>query len=116
MGSPSIDSARPMRPHGYDAEKEFDVRTDTYRGATFISTDAHVTEPIELYSERLDADLRHRAPHIDTRNGWRVLVVEGLSSRKLMSAGEREVAVVGNWDIATRLRDQERDGVSAGGG
>ena len=89
------------------------MRTDTYRGATFISTDAHVTEPIELYSERLDTDLRHRAPHIDTRNGWRVLVVEGLSSRKLMSAGEREVAVVGDWDIATRVRDQERDGVSA---
>src|ERR1019366_2263874 len=113
MGWLSIDSARPMRPHGHDAAKELDMRTDTYRGATFISTDAHVTEPIELYSERLDADLRHRAPRIDTRDGWRVLVVEGLSSRKLMSAGEREVAVVGDWDVATRVKDQERDGVSA---
>jgi predicted TIM-barrel fold metal-dependent hydrolase len=89
------------------------MRTDTYRGATFISTDAHVTEPIELYTERLDADLRHRAPRIETRDGWRVLVVEGLSSRKLMSANDLKVAVVGDWDIEKRFLDQKRDGVSA---
>jgi predicted TIM-barrel fold metal-dependent hydrolase len=89
------------------------MRTDTYRGATFISTDAHVTEPIALYTERLAARLRPRAPRIDTRDDWRVLVVEGLSSRKLMSASQLEVAVVGDWEFDKRVNDQERDGVSA---
>ena len=89
------------------------MKTDTYRGATFISTDAHVTEPIELYTERLDAELRPRAPRIDTRDGWRVLIVEGLSSRKLMTASQLEVAVVGDWDVEKRVKDQEHDGVSA---
>ncbi len=86
---------------------------DTFRNATFISTDAHVTEPIELYRERLDGALRHRAPRIVTNDGWRVLEVEGLDPRKLMSATALETAVVGDWDPASRIRDQERDGVSA---
>ena len=89
------------------------MKPDTYRGATFISTDAHVTEPIALYTERLDASLRPRAPRIDTRDDWRVLVVEGLSSRKLMSASQLQVAVVGDWELDKRVNDQERDGVSA---
>src|SRR5690242_942810 len=38
---------------------------DTYRGATYISTDSHVTEPIELYAERIDRDFRDRAPRIE---------------------------------------------------
>ena len=39
---------------------------DTYRGATFISTDAHVTEPIELYAERVAGGLpRPGAAHRD---------------------------------------------------
>ena len=42
---------------------------ETYRDATFISTDSHVTEPIELYAERVDAEFRDRAPRIETRDG-----------------------------------------------
>jgi predicted TIM-barrel fold metal-dependent hydrolase len=86
---------------------------ETYRGATFISSDAHVTEPIELYGARVDAALRDRVPRIETKDGWRTLVVEGLLPRKLMTADEREFAIVGDWDPADRIRDQERDGVSA---
>ena len=28
--------------------------TETYRDAVFVSTDSHVTEPIELYADRVD--------------------------------------------------------------
>jgi predicted TIM-barrel fold metal-dependent hydrolase len=87
--------------------------TETYRGATFISTDAHVTEPIELYAERVDAKYRERVPRIVTDGDWRTLVIENMRPRKLMPASVRETAVVGDWDPDDRLRDQSRDGVSA---
>jgi predicted TIM-barrel fold metal-dependent hydrolase len=86
---------------------------DTYRQAKFISTDSHVTEPIELYAERVDSDFRDRVPRIETQDGWRTLLIEGLDPRKLMTASEREVAIVGDWDADDRIRDQERDGVTA---
>lgn len=86
---------------------------ETYRDATFISTDSHVTEPIELYTERVDAAVRDRAPRIETVDGWRTLYVEGLGPRKLMTADQLEVATVGDWHVDDRLRDQARDGVSA---
>jgi len=86
---------------------------ETYRDATFISTDAHVTEPIELYAERVDAEFRDRAPRIETRDGWRTLFAEGLDPRKLMTANELADAVIGDFDTADRIRDQGRDGVSA---
>jgi len=86
---------------------------ETYRNATFISTDAHVTEPIELYAERVDAEFRDRVPRIETVGEWRTLLVEGMSPRRLMPASEREVAIVGDCDAADRIRDQEKDGVSA---
>jgi predicted TIM-barrel fold metal-dependent hydrolase len=85
----------------------------TYRDAIFISTDSHVTEPIELYEERVDAAFRDRVPRIETVGEWRTLLIEGLGPRKLMPASEREVAVVGDYQADDRLRDQFRDGVSA---
>ena len=85
----------------------------TYRDAICISTDSHVTEPIELYEERVDAAYRGRVPRIETVGEWRTLLIEGLGPRKLMPASEREVAVVGDFDADDRLRDQLRDGVSA---
>ncbi len=86
---------------------------DTYRGATYISTDSHVTEPIELYAERMDAPFRDRAPRIEERDGWRTLLVEGLDPRKLMTVDQLAVATVGDWHADDRIRDQERDGVRA---
>jgi predicted TIM-barrel fold metal-dependent hydrolase len=87
--------------------------TETYRNATFISTDAHVTEPIELFGERVDSEFRDRVPRVETIGEWRTLIVENMRPRRLMPASEREVAVVGDFDAADRLRDQARDGVSA---
>jgi predicted TIM-barrel fold metal-dependent hydrolase len=86
---------------------------DTYRDVPFISTDCHVTEPIELYAERVDREYRERVPRIETGNGWRTFVGEGMDPRKLMTATEREVAIVGGTNPDERTRDQERDGVSA---
>jgi predicted TIM-barrel fold metal-dependent hydrolase len=85
----------------------------TYRGATFISSDSHVTEPIELYMERVAAAYRDRAPVIRERDGWRTLHIEGLAPRKLMRAEELAQATVGDWDPEDRIRDQEADGVAA---
>src|SRR5947209_13156200 len=87
--------------------------TETYRGATFISTDAHVTEPIDIYAERVDVQYRDRAPKIVTDGEWRTLVIENMRPSKLMPASVRETAIVGDWDPDDRLRDQSRDGVSA---
>jgi len=85
----------------------------TYRDAICISTDSHVTEPIDVYEERVDAAYRGRVPRIETVGEWRTLLIEGLGPRKLMPVSEREVAVVGDFDAGSRLRDQLRDGVSA---
>ena len=85
----------------------------TYRNSTFISTDSHVTEPIDLYGERVDREYRDRVPRIEVVGDWRSLLIEGLRPRKLMPASEREFAIVGDWDADDRRRDQSRDGVSA---
>jgi predicted TIM-barrel fold metal-dependent hydrolase len=84
-----------------------------YRDVMCISTDSHVTEPIEIYGERVDVGFRGRVPRIETVGEWRTLLIEGLGPRKLMAASEREVAVVGDFDAEDRFRDQLRDGVSA---
>lgn len=85
----------------------------TYREMTFVSADSHVTEPIELYAERVDAAFRHRVPRVETKDGWRRLVAEGAHPRRLMSANQLSTAVVGGHDAAARLDDQARDGVVA---
>jgi predicted TIM-barrel fold metal-dependent hydrolase len=87
--------------------------TETYRGVTYISTDSHVTEPIELYAERVDAEYRDRVPRIEERDGWRTMFAEGLDPRKLMTVDQLMTAVVGGYDVESRQRDQLVDGVSA---
>lgn len=86
---------------------------DTIRDAIHVSTDSHVTEPIDLYAERVDARYRDRAPRIENVDGWRTLYAEGLDPRKLMTADQLDLAVIGGHDVDERIRDQERDGVSA---
>jgi predicted TIM-barrel fold metal-dependent hydrolase len=85
----------------------------TYRNAKYISTDSHVTEPIDLYAERVAREYRERVPRIETVGDWRSLLIEGLRPRKLMKASERELAIVGDFDAGDRRRDQSRDGVVA---
>ena len=84
-----------------------------------ISSDSHVNEPAELWAERLPADLRQRAPHREQIDGVEYLVVEGARPRKMaggrlaLDGEELEREQSGGWDPAFRLRDQERDGVTA---
>ncbi|ABK69198.1 amidohydrolase family protein [Mycobacterium avium] len=76
-----------------------------------ISADSHVTEPIELYAERVDARFKDRVPTISNQDGWRMLHAEGMAPRKLMTASELELAVVAGPDPEQRLREQRQDGV-----
>ena len=78
-----------------------------------ISADSHVTEPIELYEERVDARFRDRVPRIVERDGWRTLVAESVTPRKLMTVSELDLAVVGGSDPDQRRREQAQDGVTA---
>lgn len=87
--------------------------TPSLTGIPLISADAHVTEPIELYAERMPVHLRDRAPRIHNTNGWRVLEAEGMAVRKLMTANELDLAIVGGADISQRFAQQEQDGVVA---
>jgi predicted TIM-barrel fold metal-dependent hydrolase len=80
--------------------------------AGYISADSHVTEPLELYAERVDAAFRDRVPRIVNRDGWRTLHAEGIAPRKLMKASELDLAVVGGPDLEQRRREQESDGVA----
>ena len=79
--------------------------------AGYISADSHVTEPVELYAERVDRSFRDRVPRIAERDGWRTLVAEGMAPRKLMPASALGRAVVGSPDPGQRRREQEQDGV-----
>jgi predicted TIM-barrel fold metal-dependent hydrolase len=88
-----------------------------------ISADSHVQEPLTLYSERIPQQYRDRAPRIETRDGGTFLLVDGRKPRRLDIAAtrltdedkEREFRSdkAGGRDIAQRIADQERDGVSA---
>ena len=72
---------------------------DTYRGATFISTDSHVTEPIELYAERVDAEFRDRAPRIETQGRLAHAVRRGPRPPQADDGRQLQGAVVGDFDI-----------------
>lgn len=88
-----------------------------------ISADSHVQEPPDVYGERLPKHLRHRAPHVEVHDGKRYMIVDGKRPRQLNLAEERETAEdkerefrgdpIGGRDIARRLKDLERDGISA---
>ena len=88
-----------------------------------ISADSHVQEPAELYNERLPERFRERAPRVVERDGARYFVVDGKRPRRLDVAEMREAEedqdrefrhdASGGRDIARRLVDLKRDGVSA---
>ena len=88
--------------------------SETFGGATYISADSHVTEPVDLYRERVGAEYRDRVPWIEEgEDGARTIHMEGLRPRSLMTAAVLEKSVVGGWDLDVRIRDQQRDGVAA---
>ena len=47
-----------------------------------ISADSHVDEPLELWQERLPVHLRHKAPHIEVRDGKRLMIQDGMRPKE----------------------------------
>jgi predicted TIM-barrel fold metal-dependent hydrolase len=95
-----------------------------------VSADSHMTEPADLWTERLDKKFRDRAPHVvknEGRPGYSFIApginpfpvaggfASGRSGQELkdhMSKGY-EAARPSGWDPVERLKDQEIDGVQA---
>lgn len=95
-----------------------------------FSADSHVSEPLDLWTTRIDQKFRDRAPHMETRerDGKRLeyWVFEGFEPHRLSvgvaaaAKGDRQTfrasgtyadARPGGWDPLERLKDQEVDGV-----
>lgn len=94
-----------------------------------ISADSHMCEPPDLWTERIDARFRDRAPRIVKNPGDQTgsfFVCEDLPPFRVsgafaagktfdaafMEAG-MEDALPGGWDPAARLRDMDEDGIAA---
>ncbi len=94
-----------------------------------LSSDSHVFEPPDLWTNRIDAAFRDRAPHIERIDGADQLVVEGSQAIAgiglISNAGARFEAPetitdhatfddvhVGGYDPAQHLSDMRLDGVS----
>ncbi len=102
---------------------------EEYRGR-LISADAHVVEPRDLWTTRMDRKWRDRAPHIATLEDGDYIIIEGLRPRPLAFEGPMadlkaqgfdipkpkgyryEDTRPGAWDPYERLKDQDMDGVS----
>ena len=97
------------------------------RAYRLISSDSHLTEPGDLWTKRVPASLRDRAPRIvslDQGDGW---VVEGVAEPfsfgltscaglppEEMKAWIRfEEMRQGGWNPAARVAEMDRDGVDA---
>ena len=93
-----------------------------------ISADSHAMEPADLWTSRLDANLRDKAPrvvetskgHLFSAPGVRPFPVAGgfgigKSGDDLKQHLKKgyEAARPSGWDPAERLKDQDVDGVSA---
>jgi predicted TIM-barrel fold metal-dependent hydrolase len=83
-----------------------------------VSADCHVLEPPDLWERRIEPKFRHRLPRVEIdAKGHKTLTVEGarpLRIRDFTLAGEDlERAKGGRPDLASRLRDLDRDGIDA---
>lgn len=96
---------------------------------TLISADSHITEPPTLYTERVPAKFRERAPHV-VRNGEKgdVFVLgdplPSIPVGLIAAAGKDPIEIRmegvfwedmhrGGWDPGARLVEQDQDGISA---
>jgi len=87
-------------------------------GYTIIDADAHMSEPGDLWTSRVDARFKDRAPRIilDYKgNPGRFWVFEDVSLRisHANQGGHTTMERPGGWDPAERLKDMAIDGVSA---
>jgi predicted TIM-barrel fold metal-dependent hydrolase len=94
-----------------------------------VDADAHMFEPPDLWTKRIDAPFRGRAPRIvEGLNGEKRLffICEGLPPFRVsgaFAAGQKfdrsfletgmESAPAGGWDPAARLKDMDLDGVAS---
>ncbi|MBJ20937.1 MAG: amidohydrolase [bacterium] len=96
-----------------------------------ISADSHVTEPADLWQERLDRKFRDRAPYVTKNPGegpaWLFMsegaapfpvaggFAAGRSGKELVEFFEKgyEAARPSGWDPTERIADQELDGIDA---
>ncbi len=83
-----------------------------------VSADCHVSEPPNLWVERIDEKYRHRLSRIEVdANGVKWSVVEGYKPSKIrdlrMQGEDKERAEVGKSDPENRLKDHARDGIDA---
>lgn len=101
-------------------------------GNSVVSADSHMTEPADLWTDRLDTRLRDRAPRvIENPSGERPRYLfsaegappfpvaggfaAGRSGRELQEIMDHgyEAARPSGWDPVERLKDQDLDGVDA---
>ena len=102
--------------------------------AWYISSDSHMSEPLDLWTTRMDAKFRDRAPHVEDEydgvpGAWWVYegyqphdLAVGVAGGQSRSADEKDEfmktggyadARPGGWDPAERLKDMAIDGVAA---
>jgi uncharacterized protein len=96
---------------------------------TLISADSHITEPPTVYTDRVEAKFRDRAPHV-VSNGPRgdtfilgdplppipvgIIAAAGKDPIEIRAEGVAFADMhKGGWDPNARLKDQDIDGVSA---
>jgi predicted TIM-barrel fold metal-dependent hydrolase len=98
--------------------------SDTYR---LISADTHVNEPPDLWTSRVPAALRDRAPRIESFDGGDAWVIEGvgdpitfgmnacagLPPEKMRGWMRFDEIRRGGWDPKARIDEMTRDGVDA---
>ena len=97
------------------------------RNYRLISADSHVNEPGDLWTERVPARLRDRAPRIERFDDGDAWVIEGvtdpinfgmnacagLEPEEMKGWMRFEDMRRGGWDPVARLDEMDRDGVDA---
>src|SRR6266852_4008892 len=78
--------------------------------ALILSSDSHVFEPPDLWTTRIDAAFRDRAPRMQRIDGADQLVVE--APETISGQGRFEDVPRGGYDPDQHLKDMELDGVA----
>ena len=96
----------------------------------YVSADGHVVEPAELWTDRMDARFRDRAPRVEARDDADWYVIDGVTpfpvglegasmedkiagEIKMMGGHRHADTRPGAWDPQARLTDLELDHIRA---
>ena len=102
-------------------------KSNQSRPYRLISGDSHVNEPPDLWTKRVPAAMRDRAPRMDDFGTYDAWIVEGikepikfgwtscagLEPEQMKAEAKFEEIRRGGWDPAARVKEQDRDGVDA---